>query len=598
MARTTDSDDITDDSGSDSGPASRRPEPYPRRTGVGSLARMAAPLTPDDPPRLGAYRLVGRLGEGGQGVVYLAHGPGGERVAVKLLLRGDPETRARLSRELSALESVAPFCTARVLAASVDGPRPYVVSEFVDGPSLQERIREHGPLRGGELERLVVGTATALAAIHAAGIVHRDFKPANVLLGPDGPRVVDFGIARADGAATMTSGIIGTPAYLAPEQIGGAPASAASDVFAWAATMLCAAGGRAPFGADTLPAVLHRILTGQPDLSVLPPRLAGLIGACLDKDPARRPTARSLMVGLVDPGGRGPGPAASPAVSPSGSAAAASPGSAGLSSAGSAAFPAPAGTGERPAPPTGAPPLPSQDTDPAGTGPAGPGRRPARRARGMVVGTVLAAVSLVIAGVTVARLLPDGRGTAVSPTGGASAAAGTGGAATGGADAVGTDGGTNHDGADDADEPGGTSPYGTGDTTDTAEPVPAARKSPATATSPPSGGGRAIPASFAGTWSGHITPSIAFGLREHDVTVGLVAGAGTGTWAEPTSGCTGTLALTRVTGTALGFDLKPDGSGDCVPGTLTLTRKGAVLAYHWVDGLGLGTSYDGDLSRR
>ncbi|GHH69374.1 protein kinase [Streptosporangium violaceochromogenes] len=517
---------------------------------------MAAPLTPDDPRRLGAYRLVGRLGEGGQGVVYLAHGPGGERVAVKLLLRGDPETRARLTRELSALASVAPFCTARVLAASVDGPRPYVVSEFVDGPSLQERIREHGPLRGGELERLVVGTATALAAIHAAGIVHRDFKPANVLLGPDGPRVVDFGIARADGAATMTSGIIGTPAYLAPEQIGGAPASAASDVFAWAATMLCAAGGRAPFGADTLPAVLHRILTDQPDLSELPPRLAGLIGACLDKDPARRPTARALMVGLVDPGGREPGPAVSP-------------------------------TGATP--PAGAPRLPPQDTDPAGAGPARPGRRPARRARGLVAGTLLIAVSLVIAGVTVARLLPDDRGGAVSPTRAAGAGEGTG-EATGGTNSA------DDPGAASSHDPGDTGD--TGDTTDTAEPVPAGRKSPGTATSPPPGDGRRIPASFAGSWSGHITPSIAFGLREHDVTVGLVAGAGTGTWAEPTSGCTGTLALTQVTGTVLGFDLKPDGAGDCVPGTLTLTRKGAVLAYHWVDGLGLGTSYDGDLSKR
>ncbi|MEU8382087.1 serine/threonine-protein kinase [Streptosporangium sp. NPDC048865] len=267
---------------------------------------VATPLTPDDPVRLGAFQLAGRLGEGGQGVVYLAHAPSGERVAVKVLFRGDTASRARLARELSALESVAPFCTARVLTASVDGPLPYVVSEFVDGPSLEERIRERGPLRGGELDRLVVGTATALAAIHAAGVVHRDFKPANVLLGPDGPRVVDFGIARAEGAATTASGLIGTPAYLSPEQIGGAPASPASDVFGWAATMLCAASGGSPFGADTVPAVLHRILNLHPDLSALPPAFAGLIASCLDKDPARRPTARALMVGLVDPGAADP----------------------------------------------------------------------------------------------------------------------------------------------------------------------------------------------------------------------------------------------------------------------------------------------------
>ncbi|MCK2218861.1 protein kinase [Actinomadura sp. ATCC 31491] len=278
---------------------------------------MVRPLTPDDPRTLGGYQLAGRLGEGGQGVVYLARpAGGGEPVAVKLLSAGDPETRARLARELDALESIASFCTARVLDASPDGPRPYVVSEYVDGPSLAERVRERGPLRGGELERLAVGTATALAAIHAAGVVHRDFKPANVLLGPDGPRVVDFGIARAEGAATLTSGIIGTPAYLAPEQIGGLPASAASDVFAWAVTMVYAGTGVSPFGADTVPAVLHRVLHAEPDLAPLPERLRGLLAACLSKEPGRRPTAQQLMVALVNPTARPTGPPASPAPRP------------------------------------------------------------------------------------------------------------------------------------------------------------------------------------------------------------------------------------------------------------------------------------------
>ncbi|MEV4016328.1 serine/threonine-protein kinase [Nonomuraea angiospora] len=262
---------------------------------------MASPLRPDDPPSLGGYVLSGRLGEGGQGVVYLARTAAGEPVAIKLLSTGDQQTRARLARELDALEGIASFCTARVLDVSADGPRPFVVSEFVDGPSLADRVRERGPLRGGDLERLAVGTATALAAIHAAGIVHRDFKPANVLLGPDGPRVVDFGIARAEGAATMTSGLIGTPAYLAPEQISGSPAAPASDVFAWASSMLFAATGTSPFGADTVPAVLHRVLNAEPDLSPLPPRLRGLIASCLVKDPSRRPTAQHLMMSLVNP---------------------------------------------------------------------------------------------------------------------------------------------------------------------------------------------------------------------------------------------------------------------------------------------------------
>ncbi|TLF54925.1 serine/threonine protein kinase, partial [Nonomuraea sp. KC401] len=262
---------------------------------------MVTPLTPDDPASLGGYRLAGRLGEGGQGVVYLAHSPSGLQVAVKLLGTGDSETRARLAREIDALAGIASFCTARVLDVSTSGPRPYVVSEYVDGPSLSERVRDRGPLRGGDLERLAVGTATALAAIHAAGIVHRDFKPSNVLLGPDGPRVVDFGIARAEGAATMTSGLIGTPAYLAPEQINGSPAAPASDVFAWAASMVFAATGTTPFGADTVPAVLHRVLYAEPDLSPLPPRLRGPIASCLSKDPARRPSAQQLMVSLVNP---------------------------------------------------------------------------------------------------------------------------------------------------------------------------------------------------------------------------------------------------------------------------------------------------------
>src|SRR5690606_29682759 len=267
---------------------------------------MATPLMPDDPAELGGYHLAGRLGEGGQGVVYLAHSAAGEPVAIKLLSAGDRETRARLARELEALESIASFCTARVLDASTDGPRPYVISEFIDGPSLAERVRGRGPLTGGDLERVAVGTATALAAIHAAGVVHRDFKPANVRLGPDGPRVVDVGIARAEGAATMTSGLIGTPAYLAPEQINGAPASPASDVFAWAATVLFAATGVSPFGADTVPAVLHRVLHAEPDLRPLPPRLRPLIAAALAKDPSRRPSAESLMVQLVNPGTAGP----------------------------------------------------------------------------------------------------------------------------------------------------------------------------------------------------------------------------------------------------------------------------------------------------
>ncbi|WP_067454842.1 serine/threonine-protein kinase [Actinomadura macra] len=259
------------------------------------------PLDHDDPRAAGRYRLTGRLGEGGQGVVYLGEGPSGERVAVKMLKTTDSSARTRFAREMRAAQQVAAFCTAAILDSSADDELPYVVSEFIDGPSLQQRVLEHGPLRGGDLERLAVNTASALAAIHGAGIVHRDLKPANVLLGPDGPRVVDFGIARAIDAETHTQ-LVGTPAYFAPEWLDGHPPTDRSDVFAWAGTMVYAATGHPPFGpATSVPATLHRIANGEPDLGGVPPSLLPLLAECLAKDPSRRPAARDLMVRLVDP---------------------------------------------------------------------------------------------------------------------------------------------------------------------------------------------------------------------------------------------------------------------------------------------------------
>lgn len=266
---------------------------------------MATPLTDDDPRHLGEFRIVERIGEGGQGIVYRGLTVAGEPVAVKVLrLDADPAARQRLARELEAVGRVAPFCTARVLAAAVDGPTPYVVSEFVDGPSVADRVIARGPLPDGELDRLIVGTATALMAIHGAGVLHRDFKPENILLGPDGPRIVDFGIARHESTATLTSGLIGTPAYLAPEQLAGQPASFASDIFAWGATMVFAATGRAAFGNDSIAAVLHRIAHLEPDLSGVPDRFRDQLHSCLAKNPAMRPAAGALVTSLVDPSGR------------------------------------------------------------------------------------------------------------------------------------------------------------------------------------------------------------------------------------------------------------------------------------------------------
>src|SRR5215471_12172637 len=243
------------------------------------------PLEPGDPLRLGRFELLARLGQGGQGVVYLGRGPGPgeERVAVKVLRSSvDGMELQRLGRELDAIHQVQPFVTAGVIEASAEGDRRYVVSEFIDGPSLQERVDDQGPLSEGDLQRLAVGTATALTAIHGAGVVHCDFKPVNVFFGSDGPRVVDFGIARLTDAATITSGLIGTPSYVALEQLAGRRPTSAVDIFAWALTLIYAATGQLAFGADSVPAVMHRIMYEEPDVSALPLSLRTVVLECLN----------------------------------------------------------------------------------------------------------------------------------------------------------------------------------------------------------------------------------------------------------------------------------------------------------------------------
>ncbi|WP_131764155.1 serine/threonine-protein kinase, partial [Actinomadura fibrosa] len=265
-------------------------------------------LLPGDPEELGPYRLLGRLGRGGMGTVYLGEDRSGRRVAVKMInreLAGEAAFRDRFRREVTAAGQVRRFCTAPVIDAELDRDPLYVVTEYIDGLSLEEAVQERGPLPGSDLEGLAVGVATALAAIHGAGIVHRDLKPANVLLSSTGPRVIDFGIARALDAAdgpTRTGQFVGTPNYLPPELLRGEPVTPASDVFSWGCVVAYAGTGRPPFAGNTVPEILYRVAHDEPRLDGLDPGLRDVVGAALGKDPRNRPSVQDLLARLVGSG--------------------------------------------------------------------------------------------------------------------------------------------------------------------------------------------------------------------------------------------------------------------------------------------------------
>jgi predicted Ser/Thr protein kinase len=277
------------------------------------------PLRDTDPREVGAHRLLGRLGEGGQGVVFLAVSPDGSRTAVKLLPpTTDPQVRSRFLKEVAAAQRVARFCTAQVLDAGIFERRPFIVSEYVSGPSLAEVVERFGPRSEAALERIAVATLTALGAVHAVGMVHRDFKPGNVLLGPDGPVVIDFGLATVPGMTTTgLSGeaAVGTPAFMAPEQLAGTRVSAAADMWSWAVTMAFAGTGELPFKGESLTATAYAILHSRPAVGRLPEPLGSLVRRCLNKAPTIRPSARDALGELVAAGARlvGPLPPRAPA---------------------------------------------------------------------------------------------------------------------------------------------------------------------------------------------------------------------------------------------------------------------------------------------
>jgi serine/threonine protein kinase len=252
------------------------------------------------PRKIGPYRLIEKIGEGGMGVVYLARDTENRQVAVKVLgpaVASDPDARRRLAREVETMRRIKSRYVAQVLDADVNCASPYIVTRYVRGRTLDAAVRENGPLQGQALYQLSVGLAEALDAIHSAGVVHRDLKPANVMLEDGQPVVIDFGIAHVPDATrlTKTGLVMGTPGYVAPEVIEGQPSSGATDVHSWGTTVAFAATGRQPFGTGDFQTIFFRVLQGDAALTGVPQKLLPLIRAALATDPRSRPTARWLV---------------------------------------------------------------------------------------------------------------------------------------------------------------------------------------------------------------------------------------------------------------------------------------------------------------
>ncbi len=253
-----------------------------------------------DPQYIGRYRLVGRLGCGGMGRVFLGLSAGGRPVAVKVIraeLAADQEFRIRFSREVAAARRVSGLFTALVVDADVNGPVPWLATAYVTGPSLSDAVSSHGPMSARPALALAAGLAEGLSAIHAASVVHCDLKPANVLLSPDGPRIIDFGISRAAEAVSVTGTglVVGSPGFMSPEQAMGEAVGPPSDVFSLGAVLVFAVTGCGPFGEGSRPELAYRLVYRQPSLDLVPPSCGPLVEQCLVKDPGQRPTAEELL---------------------------------------------------------------------------------------------------------------------------------------------------------------------------------------------------------------------------------------------------------------------------------------------------------------
>lgn len=262
-------------------------------------------LRREDPRVVGSFRLHRRLGAGGMGVVYLGSDKKGQRVALKVIrpdLAEDQEFRSRFAREVSAARRIRGGCTARLVAADLEAERPWFATQYVPGPSLHDKVADEGPLGAADTAAVGAALSEGLVAVHEAGVVHRDLKPSNILLSPKGPRIIDFGIAWATGASTLThvGTAVGSPGFLAPEQVRGAAVTPATDVFSLGATLAYASTGDSPFGQGSSEVMLYRVVHEEPHLSGVPDALAPLVRACLAKDPEDRPSTLQLSLRLKE----------------------------------------------------------------------------------------------------------------------------------------------------------------------------------------------------------------------------------------------------------------------------------------------------------
>jgi serine/threonine protein kinase len=269
---------------------------------------LVAGLQPEDPRDIGPYRLLGKLGSGGMGHVFLGMSAGGRPIAVKVIreeLADDPQFRSRFRREVAAARMVSGLFTALVVDADLDGAVPWLATAYVPGPSLTDAVRQHGPFPARTLLALAAGLAESLSAIHAAGVVHRDLKPSNVLLAEDGPRVIDFGISEAAEASALTGAnvVIGSPGFMSPEQVLGQEIGPPSDMFSLGAVLTFAGTAQGPFGSGTDAALVYRLVNSPASLGLLPEEIRPLVGSCLAKHPSDRPTALQLLaeVGAIQP---------------------------------------------------------------------------------------------------------------------------------------------------------------------------------------------------------------------------------------------------------------------------------------------------------